>query len=42
MSSHTAFDFFTHGPKGSVLCNMLLKAADISNPTRYARRYHLA
>eukprot|EP01043_Picozoa_sp_COSAG02_P008713 COSAG02_NODE_284_length_25691_cov_14.733354_15_plen_313_part_00 len=32
--SHTASDFFTHGEKGMLLLGMLLKASDISNPSR--------
>ena len=33
-AKHTAADFFTHGDKGMLLLGVLLKAADISNPSR--------
>ena len=32
--SHTAADFFSNGEKGMLLLGMLLKASDISNPSR--------
>ena len=40
-STHTAADFFTHGQKGMLLLGMLLKASDISNPTRPSKVRHL-